>query len=137
MAGLTLKNIYKKYPSIVNVDFDALLAGYLCNPSASSYSLDRLSQEYGASLPEIIGETDDITQNACLFADTCKKLYKELEKSEQLKLLKEIEIPLAKVLGDMELKGFLVDVDGLKAMSDELAERIAELFDLVKTLFQF
>lgn len=133
------KNIYKKYPSIVNVDFDALLAGYLCNPSASSYSLDRLSQEYGASLPNIIGDKDEIIENACLFADTCEKLYKELEKSEQLKLLKEIEIPLAKVLGDMELKGFLVDVDGLKAMSDELAERIAEIEDKIYELvgYQF
>lgn len=133
------KNIYKKFPGIVNVDFDALLAGYLCNPSASSYSVDRLSQEYGASLPEIIGETDEIIQNACLFADTCEKLYKELQKSEQLKLLKEIEIPLAKVLGDMELKGFLVDVNGLKAMSNELAERIAEIEDKIYELvgYQF
>ena len=128
------KNTYKRFCGIVNVEFDALLAGYLCNPSASSYATDRLAQEYSASLPEITGEADDIIKNTCLFADTCEKLYKELEKTEQLKLLKEIEIPLAKVLGDMELKGFLVDLKGLKEMSEELAQRISEIENQIYSL---
>lgn len=121
------KKLYKQFGDIVNVDFDAMLAGYLCNPSASSYSPDRLAQEYGAALPEIIGESDPLLENTCLFAETCENLLKELQKTEQLNLLRDIEIPLAKVLGDMELKGFLVDVDGLKKMSDELAVRISEI----------
>ena len=128
------KNLYKRFCGIVNVEFDALLAGYLCNPSASSYATDRLAQEYSASLPEIMGESDDIINKACLFAETCEKLYKELKKTEQLKLLKEIELPLAKVLGDMELKGFLVDLNGLKAMSEELAKRISEIEDQIYSL---
>lgn len=121
------KKLYKQFGDIVNVDFDAMLAGYLCNPSASSYSPDRLAQEYGAALPEIIGESDPILENTCLFAETCENLLKELQKTEQLNLLRDIEIPLAKVLGDMELKGFLVDVDGLKEMSNRLATRISEI----------
>lgn len=121
------KKLYKQFGDIVNVDFDAMLAGYLCNPSASSYSPDRLAQEYGASLPEIIGESDPLLENTCLFAETCENLLKELQKTEQLNLLRDIEIPLAKVLGDMELKGFLVDVDGLKEMSNRLATRISEI----------
>ena len=121
------KRLYKQFGDIVNVDFDAMLAGYLCNPSASSYSPDRLAQEYGAALPEIIGESDLLLENTCLFAETCENLLKELQKTEQLNLLRDIEIPLAKVLGDMELKGFLVDVDGLKEMSNHLAIRISEI----------
>lgn len=121
------KKLYKQFGDIVNVDFDAMLAGYLCNPSASSYSPDRLAQEYGAALPEIIGESDLLLENTCLFAETCENLLKELQKTEQLNLLRDIEIPLAKVLGDMELKGFLVDVDGLKEMSNHLAIRISEI----------
>ncbi len=128
------KKLYKKFGGIVNVEFDALLAGYLCNPSASSYDTDRLAQEYGATLPNIMGDKDEVIENACLFANTCEKLYKELEKTEQLKLLTEIEIPLAKVLGDMELKGFLVDVSGLKAMSEELAKRISEIENEIYSL---
>lgn len=121
------KKLYKQFGDIVNVDFDAMLAGYLCNPSASSYSPDRLAQEYGAALPEIIGESDPLLENTCLFAETCENLLKELKKTEQLNLLRDIEIPLAKVLGDMELKGFLVDADGLKEMSNRLAIRISEI----------
>ncbi len=128
------KNLYKQFPTIINVEFDALLAGYLCNPSASSYTPDRLASEYGANLPQI--ETEDaLLKNACLFADTCEKLEAELLKTNQLDLLKEIELPLAKVLGDMELTGFSVDLNGLKQMSQELGTRIEfiekEIYNLV------
>ncbi len=129
------KNIYKQNPDIKNVTFDALLAGYVCNPSASSYAMDRLFAEYSAEMPEIEGDADELLQNACLFYDVCQKLSLELEKSGQLELLKNIEIPLAKVLGDMEKVGFKVDKEGLLDMSNELGERIAdiqaEIFGLV------
>lgn len=129
------KNLYKRYTDIKNVTFDAMLAGYLCNPSASSYNADRLAQEYGAILPEILGTADDFLNNACLFSETCDKLTTALTETLQLSLLTEIEIPLAKVLGNMELCGFLVDLDGLKNMSSELKERISviekEIFSLV------
>ncbi len=121
------KNIYKQFSGIVNVEFDALLAGYLCNPSASSYAPDRLFAEYSATLPEIKGEASPLLQNACLFNDVCKKLKAELEKSGQLDLLMNIELPLAKVLGDMEQKGFKVNLTGLQNMSRELEERIAKI----------
>lgn len=126
------KNLYKQFPSIINIEFDALLAGYLCNPSASSYSCDRLASEYGATVPQI---EDTFLANACSFSDTCEKLEKELVRTNQLNLLKEIELPLAKVLGDMEITGFSVDIEGLKQMSKELGERIAfiekEIYSLV------
>lgn len=121
------KNIYKQFGDIVNVEFDALLAGYLCNPSASSYAPDRLFAEYSAVLPEINGDADELLQNACLFFNVCQTLKSELEKSGQLDLLTDIEIPLAKVLGDMELRGFKVNLEGLKSMSQELEERIAKI----------
>ena len=37
----------KAYLEIKNVCFDAMLAGYICNPSSSSYSAERLAKEYG------------------------------------------------------------------------------------------
>jgi len=112
-----------------------MLAGYLCNPSSSSYAAERLAQEYGAVLPNIEGEADALINNVCLFSDTCNKLKAELEKTNQLKLLETIEIPLARVLGDMELKGFSADKKGLEELSVELGERIAviesEIYSLV------
>ena len=118
------KSIYKKYPDADGVVFDAMLAAYLCNPSASSYSAERIIKEYSSSTPEIYGEYSDAVKNACLFSAACDTLEKELESTNQRKLLDEIELPLAKVLGDMELCGFLVDINGLENLSDELDGRI-------------
>ncbi len=129
------KNLSKEYKNAKNISFDAMLAGYLCNPSSSSYSMDRLASEYSAVLPDILGEANESLKNACLLSVTCDKLKAELERTDQLKLLIDIEIPLAQVLSSMELYGFLVDKEGLSSMSKELGERIAviekEIYSLV------
>ncbi len=119
------KNLYKQFKQTENVTFDALIAAYICNPSASSYDIDRLCQEYGAVMPGFDGEAEEIIKKAALFDDCCDKLLDELNRSGQTDLFLTIEMPLAKVLGDMELVGFSVDVNGLKEMSQELSERIA------------
>ena len=57
-----------------------------------------------------------------------------LEQKEQLKLLCEIEIPLAEVLADMELCGFAVDKEGIAKYGEWLGGEIdklqAEIYDL-------
>lgn len=129
------KNLSKKYPDIAGVRFDTMLAAYLCNPSASSYATDRIIAEYAPYEPEIEGETDELIKNACLFSLACDTLENELEKTGQKKLFDEIELPLARVLGEMELCGFSADVNGLKALSSELDTRIksleSEIYSLV------
>ena len=129
------KNLSKKYPDIAGVRFDTMLAAYLCNPSASSYATDRIIAEYAPYEPEIEGETDEFIKNACLFSLACDTLENELEKTGQKKLFDEIELPLARVLGEMELYGFSADVNGLKALSSELDTRIkaleSEIYSLV------
>ena len=129
------KNLYKEYPEAYGVVFDAMLAAYLINPSASSYSADRLMSEYGNPAPEIDGECDGEIKNACLFSVCCDRLERELNETNQRKLLDEIELPLARVLGDMELCGFLVDTKGLEHLSEELKGRIEviekEIYSLV------
>ena len=119
------KNLYKQYTSIKSVQFDAMLAAYLCNPSASDYSLARLLAEYGMDAK--LDTEDDLLLNAAKFSLCCNALTKSLEESGQLKLLNNIEIPLARVLGSMELVGFLADFDGLKEHSKHLQTRIDEL----------
>ena len=128
------KNLYKSNEELKGVCFDAMLAAYICNPSASSYELERLLGEYGAAT-EIVGESDDFIKNACLFKTACDNLKKELEKTNQLNLFEQIELPLAKVLGSMELCGFYVDKEGLEKLSEELGNRIdvieEEIYSLV------
>ncbi len=118
------KNLSKKYSDIENITFDAMLAGYLCNPSASSYAIDRLAAEYNASAPKIEGESDQLINDAALLHSVCEQLKISLKNSGQEDLLHSIELPLAKVLGEMEKIGFLADGEGLKNLGEELVSRI-------------
>lgn len=127
------KTVYKSGEAN-GIVFDAMLAAYICNPSASSYSAGRIMQEYVFNTPQINTENETL-KNACKFYTACENLEAELTKTGQKKLFDEIEMPLAKVLADMESYGFLVDSDGLKELSSELEERIGviekEIYDLV------
>ncbi len=126
------KALYKELPTAENITFDAMLGAYLCNPSASSYDCDRLIGEYCTADIDV---SDDFLKKACLFNEACHSIKKELERTSQLKLLEEIELPLARVLADMENIGFKADKTALENMSTELGERISliekEIFDLV------
>ncbi len=122
------KNFYKKFGfSVKNVCFDTVLAAYLANPSASEYTLERLSGEYGVPACDFSGEDSEALKNAALLCGVNGKLSEALEKSNQLDLLKNIEVPLAKVLAAMEIYGVKVDSQGLVLMGEELGVRIKEL----------
>ncbi len=120
------KNLYKKYNNIKSVKFDAMLAGYLCNPSASDYSLERLIAEYSTVAPTVEGCSNEAVLAAVQFTACCNGLTGALQKSGQLELLYSIEVPLARVLGEMELIGFLADFDGLKGYGEELQLKIEQ-----------
>ncbi len=122
------KNFYKKFgTNIKNVCFDTTLAAYIENPSASEYTLERLSGEYGVPAPEFNVEDGETLKNAALLFGVNEKLVAALEKSNQLTLLEEIEVPLAKVLASMELYGVKVETQGLLEMGEELSYRIKDL----------
>ncbi|MDO4742809.1 MAG: DNA polymerase I [bacterium] len=113
--------------SIENISFDSMLAAYLINPSSSSYDLQRLASEYSVPLREVSGSESDDIKKAVLHYDICEVLYEKLNHSQQLPLLCDIEIPLARVLADMESVGFLVDSEGIKKYGDKLNQRIESL----------
>lgn len=122
--------------------FDTELAGYLLNPSASSYDIARLAQEYNTSEFQLDFKDNEYSENekneilsAVQVNMVAGKLEELLKENSQDKLLYEIEIPLANVLASMENIGFMADKDGIKKFGNELSDRIAELqqsvYDLV------
>lgn len=129
------KTLCKRFPSVSGVVFDGMLAAYLCNPSASSYATERILGEYAPAAVEVKGSDDAFYQNACRFSAALDRLEEELKQTGQFSLLTEIELPLARVLAAMEQDGFSVDKEGLCALSEELAQRIAviegEIYSLV------
>ena len=111
--------------------FDAELAAYLLNPSASSYDIDRLAQEYNA--PEFLVENADDSElkndiNALAqLAVVSENIESEIEKNNQKELLHNIEIPLANVLACMENRGFMADRKGIEKFGNNLGSRIDEI----------
>ena len=101
--------------------FDVMLAGYVLQPQRKSFSLEALCQDEGMNLrAECPAETLyrlSLIQQAQLKGDGLETLYKE------------IELPLAMVLLDMEREGFMVDDSELKRLGETFSARIRELTD--------
>ncbi|MBI3756075.1 MAG: DNA polymerase I, partial [Deltaproteobacteria bacterium] len=112
-------------------NFDTSIASYLLNPSRSTHSLDDIAYEqldyiitspHTASFSEL--DIDQATDYACNEADAvfqlAKRFLPQLKSQGLLKLYKEVEIPLAQVLAEMEIIGIKVDRDYLMNLSQEL-----------------
>lgn len=127
------KPLYKRFAGAKSICFDARLAGYLCNPASNDYSLERMAQEYAARRFETSCD-DPLIKNAALLFAVYERLSDTLEEIGAGKLLCEIEIPLSKVLAEMENAGFLVDREGLKKEGEELSKQAAAIESDIFTL---
>lgn len=106
--------------------FDTTLAAYLVDPSAKNYLPERLAAEYEIDAAVSDGCTEqEHTAALCLLIN--KKLKGLIEKTNQEKLLYNIELPLALVLAKMELAGFSVDKEGIEKYGESLSVRIKTL----------
>lgn len=116
---------------IKNICCDIMLSAYILKPSENNYTIERLALEYGVGLPKT---TEDMgTQKTAIETTAVKNLAEKMqtliEKNNETKLLDEIEIPLARVLAEMEHEGFATDKKGIENFSEKLQVRIAELTD--------
>lgn len=117
-----------------NIKMDTMLAGYLLNPSSSSYLPERLAQEYGIPVPDVngpMGEKDEGLSLAAVLEPLCEKMAEQVEKNNQSYLLYEVEIPLARVLAEMEHEGFEADAEGIRDFGSGLVSRINELTEQI------
>ncbi len=125
---------------IDNVVFDTALAAYLLEYNLKddiSYLANQLS--YNIPLPsDIKQEKLDIKEMCILKAkfiyETRKSFLDKLNEKDLYKLFKEIELPLSKVLADMEYTGFNVDKSKLIDMGEELKIKL-EL--VTKTIYNY
>lgn len=128
-----VKPLYKyaitKNISLKNVVMDLRLAGYILNPSETSYSTTRLAAEYFVPIPEIDCPSllKEDALNAAILPKLCEKIYDSICESGQEHLYREIELPIARVLAGMENNGFLVDRTAIEAYGDMLSNSIDEI----------
>ena len=118
------------------IAFDTMIASYLLNPSVRGHSLDKIAMDlFGyktISYEEITGKGKNqinfqdvpISQAkdyACEDADITFMAYLEFKKQIKdkgfLNLMETIEVPLIRILADMEIQGIKVDRDALKKLS--------------------
>ncbi len=132
-----IKSLYKyalkKGIEIKNAVMDTALAGYILNPSASSYAPERLCEEYSClSDAECLDDSQkEKSVVAVSFKELCGKLSSLIEENGQTELLCDIELPLSLVLADMENTGFLVDRKGIEAFGEKLSLKVQELTDKI------
>lgn len=132
-AGIKIKNIY----------FDTMIASYLINPSKHNHNLEDIALQYlnytmttykevvGSGAKEIgFNEVDVETatgysgEDADITLQLSKKLLPILEGDSLDLLLNNTELPLAKVLAEIEMNGVKVDKDFLNNMAKDLEKKM-------------
>lgn len=122
------------------IGYDASVAAYLINPARADYSADKLINEYlgidlhdnaeekQISLFEEEDKSYEIAAKKAFALFELKRITEELlKKNNQLKLYYEVELPLVRVLADMQIYGIKIDRDRLNEFSQMLDSRINEL----------
>ena len=99
----------------VNCAYDTMLAAYLISPGKGRYELGALSFEYCGK------EASSPAEKAAAIYKIWKDSEKTIDSDGMRSLMDEIEIPLSKVLTEMESTGFKIDADGIRAYAKELA----------------
>lgn len=117
-----------------NVEFDVVLAAYLLNSSSKNYDIEKLVSEYSIPVQHIdASERLDLIKNAISTYHLFSTLSEKISQRNEEKLLKEIEIPFAKVLASMEYEGFCVNRTALEEFAAKLAVDIEKLESKIKT----
>ena len=104
---------------------DPLLAGYLVDPLSKDLNPDALIRQYaGIDITrqdpnELLSETDP-SLDAWVSAVLSAVLVPHLEDNGQLGVYRDIELPAADVLAEMEITGIEIDVNALETQFQEL-----------------
>lgn len=126
---------------IKQIKDDPMIADYLLMPERQSHSLSELSYIWlnkpMMDYSTVLGDAKTLAEiDTGKVAEYCgcdsatafqlaEILRNELEKDPQLlKLYDTLELPLVKVLADMEKRGLAIDLESLNQLRDEFSERI-------------
>src|SRR5581483_7938220 len=105
------------------VDFDTMLAGFLINSGRAEPSLDDLYHEHLAPL----GRPSESLPEAEIVASLRAALEPKLAEQGLDRLFREIEIPVASILAEMERIGVGIDAGALKEIGAEFGSELARL----------
>ncbi|WP_197501861.1 DNA polymerase I [Mycobacterium sp. 1164985.4] len=147
-AKLAMHDLEGRGWTLAGVTSDTALAAYLVRPGQRSFTLDDLSLRYlkrelraenpeqqqlsllDDSLNEAGGVDDQAVQTVILRAsavmDLADALDEELARIDSLALLNNMELPVQRVLAQMETAGIAVDLEQLGQLQSEFADQIRD-----------
>ena len=131
-CGITLNGIY----------YDAEIASYILNPTNTKHNIKEIAMQYlELNLDELIPKKEDVQLNMFeqaknvsnkeeigVYVYALQKLYeqtiRQIKEEGTEKLFNEIEMPLVKVLGEMQFNGMMVEKEKLEEFGKNLKERL-------------
>jgi DNA polymerase-1 len=137
--------VLKRYGvEVEGICFDCMLAGYILDPDGAPHNLEKIASKYlshtKTPYAQVVGKEkvsfenvkiEKATAYACEDADLVFRLVpileEELKKRGLYNLLIEIELPLVKVLAEIEINGVKIDTGYLKRLSAQLNSKLMEL----------
>jgi len=120
---LHLRRFERMGIALEGVDFDTMLAGFLINSGRAEPSLDDLYHEHLAPL----GRPSESLPEAEIVASLREALEPKLAEQGLDRLFREIEIPIASILAEMERIGVGIDAGALKEIGMEFGSELARL----------
>lgn len=120
--------VFNKYGiKVPNINFDTMISAYLLNYETKDdicYLANKLEVEIPSYDKKEVVTTEEAARRAILKAkfiyNTKDKLYEDMKKEDNIYLFESIEMPLAKVLANMEIEGIRVDKKVLEEMGTEI-----------------
>ena len=133
--------VLDKIVDIKNVNYDSMIAMYLLDYIVKddisfvarnfNYNISEYEEVFGTDKRPKDVQLDDLKELVCKKAkfiyETREEVLKKLEEEGEDKLFNTIEMPLTRVLADMEITGIRVDRDYLKKVEIDLKNQMDEV----------
>ncbi len=125
-AKATLVALRRHGIELRGVAHDTMLYSFLLDPTETGYELEKLAERhFEARLSGSLAERADV------LGQMAGKLAEKAGEAGLTPLYRDVELPLAEVLADMESRGVLLDSDLLRRLSEETG---AQADDLAKEI---
>ncbi|WP_379133732.1 DNA polymerase I [Paenibacillus sp. sgz500958] len=134
---------------------DVELAAYLLDPSGTTQNLNELAAKYG--LPYLTADEDvfgkgakykvpelevlgtHVARKSAAVLDIVRKQKQVLEETAMTGLFEDLEMPLSRILADMEKQGIAVNKEDLQELGKEfeaqISRLVAEIYEICGTEF--
>lgn len=132
---------------VKNIQFDTMLASYILDPSRTIEDIYSVVSEFGIyyvpndesiygkgkklHVPEREVLFESIAKKVTAIFESKEKMIELLKERAQLSLHDDLELPLARVLAEMEYIGITVDKQTLVEMQEDLKVRIDKLIEQI------